>query len=146
MIDLDGIDASKYLRLAFSREGKNAGSSSPLHNLRNIKLHCIQKWPHNLIVDERMMEHYSSVSSFLLSLHFARWKLDTIWIQRHMVQSLVMHEIQIIRSEMVQFLRGFSDFVFQSIIAAQWFSFISRISEFQRKNILNVDRPVFKFG
>ena len=51
-----------------------------------------------------------------------------------------MHEIQLIRCEMVQFLRGFSNFVFQSIIAAQWFSFVQRITEFNDKNELDLDR------
>jgi len=87
-----------------------------------------------------MMEIYSSISSFLLSLLFARWKLDAIWIHRNVPQSLALHEIQIIRSEMVQFLRGFSDFIFQSVIASQWFSLVKRLTKFNENHVLDMDR------
>jgi len=138
VIELDAIETVKYLRLAFSRNDNNI--STPLQNLRNIKLYFASKWPFNVIVDEKMMEIYTSVSSFLLSLLYARWKLDAIWIQRGIPKNQQMHEIQLIRCEMVQFLRGFSNFVFQSIIAAQWFSFVQRITEFNDKNELDLDR------
>ena len=104
------------------------------------QLHCLSKWPHNIIVDEKTMETYSSISSFLLTLLFARWKLDHIWIDRQIRQSTAIHQIQIVRSEMVQFLRGFSDFIFQSVIAAQWFSFVKRVTKFNDDNVLDIDR------
>ena len=115
-------------------------TSSRVNVNASSQLHCLSKWPHNIIVDEKTMETYSSISSFLLTLLFARWKLDHIWIDRQIRQSTAIHQIQIVRSEMVQFLRGFSDFIFQSVIAAQWFSFVKRVTKFNDDNVLDIDR------
>ena len=87
-----------------------------------------------------MMDKYSTINQFLVNLLYARWNLDEVWIQRNQERSIIIHQLQIIRYEMVQFLRGFSNYIFQSIIAAQWFSLVKRLTDFNDQNLLDVDR------
>jgi len=87
-------------------------------------------WPANIVLSEDILSKYSRVVDFMLNLRTCLVSLELDWAQENLVLRSVkkevqprLHKINIIRHEMLNFVRNLHSYVSTQVLEVSWMEF-----------------------
>ncbi|XP_003389114.2 PREDICTED: gamma-tubulin complex component 5-like isoform X1 [Amphimedon queenslandica] len=104
--------------------------SVTMESLNSINITYDVPWPVNLVFPQGVMSTYNGVFRFLLQMKYARWCLDSVWINIksscHSMSPL-MHKISLLRAKLLHFMTSINHYLLTRILHSSGLEFEEKV-------------------